>query len=132
MAAPSHCRRFLVVEVQIQDLGAETFSIGGRQVELHKLFVHGLIWGMESVWMDSQNHLIALVSIDAEMDHFEAVADGYEDGLAAFVTGAARDGMANLAKVASGFSAQTPSLVAIVGGRLIDGTGKFGTGECRG
>ncbi len=111
-------------EVQIQDLGTETFTIGGRQVQLHKLSVRGLIWGMESVWMDSQDHLIALVSIDAEMDHFEAVADGYEDGLAAFVTGAARDGMANLAKVASGFSSQMPSVTAIVGGRLIDGTGK--------
>ena len=111
-------------DVQIQELGAETFTIGGRQVQLHKLFVRGLIWGMESVWMDSQDHLIALVSIDAEMDHFEAVADGYEDGLAAFVTSAARDGMANLAKVAAGFSSQIPSVTAIVGGRLIDGTGK--------
>jgi imidazolonepropionase-like amidohydrolase len=100
------------------------FTIGGRKVELRKLSVRGLIWGMESIWLDAQDHLIALVSIDAEMDHFEAVADGYEDGLAAFVTGAARDGMANLAKVASEFSAKTPSVTAIVGGRLIDGTGK--------
>ncbi|MGC2695575.1 MAG: amidohydrolase family protein [Candidatus Angelobacter sp.] len=111
-------------EVQIKDLGTEKFTIGGRQVELHKLSVRGLIWGMESIWMDAQDHLIALVSIDAEMDHFEAVADGYEDGLPAFVAGAARDGMASLAKVAAGFTAQTPSLVAIVRGRLIDGTGK--------
>ena len=57
-------------------------------------------------------------------DHFEAVADGYEEGLPAFVTGAARDGMANLARVAAGFTAPTPSVVAIVRGRLIDGTGK--------
>ena len=111
-------------EVQIQDLGTEVFTIGGRKVELRKLLVRGLIWGMESLWLDAQDHLIALVSIDAEMDHFEAVADGYEDGLAAFVTGAARDGMANLAKVASSFSAEGPAVTAIMGGRLIDGTGK--------
>jgi len=111
-------------EVQIQDLGTEMFTIGSRKVELRKLSVRGLIWGMESIWLDAQDHLIALVSIDAEMDHFEAIAEGYEDGLAAFVTGAARDGMANLAKVASEFSAKTPSVTAIVGGRLIDGTGK--------
>ena len=79
---------------------------------------------MESLWLDSQDHLIALVSVDAEMDHFEAVAEGYEDGLAAFVTGAARDGMANLAKVASSFIADEPAVTAIMGGRLIDGTGK--------
>src|ERR1043166_81789 len=107
-------------EVQIQDQGTEDFAIGGRKVPLHKLSVRGLIWGMESLWMDSQDHLVALVSMDAEMDHFEAVADGYEDGLATFVANAARDGMANLAKVAEGFTAQPASVTAIVGGRLIE------------
>ncbi len=111
-------------EVQIQDQGTEEFTIGGRKVPLRKLSVRGLIWGMESLWMDQQDHLVAVVSMDAEMDHFEAVAEGYEDGLATFVAGAARDGMANLAKVAEGFTAQPASVTAIVGGRLIDGTGK--------
>lgn len=111
-------------EVQIQDQGTETFTVGSHKVQLHKLSVRGLIWGMESLWLDSQDHLIAAVSVDAEMDHFEAVADGYEDGLATFVAGAARDGMANLAKVASSFSSEPAAVTAIVGGRLIDGTGK--------
>ncbi|HEY1524635.1 MAG TPA: amidohydrolase family protein [Candidatus Angelobacter sp.] len=111
-------------EVQIQEVGTEKFTIAGRQVQLRKLSIRGLIWGMESLWFDDNDHLVALVSVDAEMDHFEAVATGYEDGLASFVAGAARDGMANLANVASGFSAQTKSVVAIVGGRLIDGTGR--------
>jgi len=111
-------------EVQIQDQGTEAFTIGRRKVQLHKLSIRGLIWGMESVWLDSEDHLVALVSMDAEMDHFEAVAEAYEDGLGTFVAEAARDGMANLAKVAVGFAAQPASVTAIVGGRLIDGTGK--------
>jgi imidazolonepropionase-like amidohydrolase len=111
-------------EVQIQDQGTEKFTIGKRQVELRKLSVRGLIWGMESLWMDGQDHLVALVSMDAEMDHFEAVAEAYEDGLATFVAGAARDGMANLAKVASSFSSEPAAVTAIMGGRLIDGTGR--------
>jgi imidazolonepropionase-like amidohydrolase len=111
-------------EVQLEDQGAETFTIGGRKVQLEKLSVRGLIWGMESAWLDAQDHLVAVVGVDAEMDHFEAVAEGYEEGLAAFVTGAARDSMANLAKVAAGFTARPASLTAIVGGRLIDGTGR--------
>ncbi len=111
-------------EVRIEDRGAEKFTIGGRQVQLRKLAIRGLIWGMESVWFDDQDHLVALVSVDAEMDHFEAIAEGYEDGLPAFVAAAARDGMANLARVASEFSSSVPPVTAIVGGRLIDGTGK--------
>jgi imidazolonepropionase-like amidohydrolase len=111
-------------EVRLEDQGAETFTIGGRKVQLEKLSVRGLIWGMESAWLDTQDNLVAVVGVDAEMDHFEAVAEGYEEGLAAFVTGAARDSMANLAKVAAGFTAQPALLTAIVGGRLIDGTGR--------
>ena len=111
-------------EVQIEERGTEQLTIGGRQVKLRKLAIRGLIWGMESLWMDEQDHLVALVSVDAEMDHFEAIAGGYEDGLGAFVAGAARDGMANLAKVASKFSGGAAPVTAIVGGRLIDGTGK--------
>jgi len=94
-------------DVHIQDHGAESFQHCGKQVQLRKYLVRGLIWGSEALWLDAQDRLIALVSIDAEMDHFEAVADGYEDGLAAFITSAAKDGMASLAKVASGFSAHT-------------------------
>lgn len=111
-------------EVQIQDLGVDKVTIGDRQVRLHKLAIGGLIWGMESLWFDDHDQLIALVSVDAELDHFEAVADGYEDGLAAFVTSAARDGMANLAKVAAGFNVNGSAVTAIVGGKLIDGTGR--------
>jgi imidazolonepropionase-like amidohydrolase len=111
-------------EVNIQELGTDTFNIGGHQVRLHKFSIRGLIWGMESLWFDDHDHLIALVSVDAEMDHFEAVADGYEAGLADFVTSAARDGMANLAKVAASFTTDSSGVTAIVGGRLIDGTGK--------
>lgn len=111
-------------EVEIEEHGTEKLTIAGRQVQLRKLSIRGLIWGMESLWMDEHDHLIALVSVDAEMDHFEAIAEGYEDGLGAFVAGAARDGMANLAKVASTLSSGAPAVTAIVGGRLIDGTGK--------
>ena len=121
---PSRLKTLPRGEVEIQDQGMEAFTIKARKLQLHKLSVRGLIWGMESLWLDVHDNLIALVSVDAEMDHFEAVATGYEDGLASFVAGAARDGMANLAKVASGFSPQTKSVIAIVGGRLIDGTGK--------
>jgi imidazolonepropionase-like amidohydrolase len=111
-------------EVQIEESGTEAFNIGKRQVQLRKLTIRGLIWGMELLWLDAQDHLIALVSVDAEMDHFEAVAEGYEDGLGAFVSAAARAGMANLAKVASSFSTPTKPVVAVIGGRLIDGTGR--------
>ena len=32
--------------VEIEDRGADSFTIGGRAVKLHKLTIRGLIWGM--------------------------------------------------------------------------------------
>src|SRR5262249_37484133 len=90
--------------VEIEEVETDTFTFAGRQVRLRKLSIRKLIWSMELLWLDGHDRLVAMVGIDGEMDHFEAIADGYEDGLAAFVTGAARDGMAQLAKVAAGFS----------------------------
>src|SRR5262249_18178003 len=110
--------------VEIEELGTDTFTFAGRQVPLRKLSIRGLIWGMETLWVDEHDRLIAMIGIDGEMDHFEAIADGYEDRLAAFITGAARNGMARLAQVAAGFSKDGAAVTAIVGGRLIDGTGK--------
>ena len=72
-------------EVQIQDQGTESIHHRQSQGRSCTSFLSaGLIWGMESLWVDSQDHLVALVSVDAEMDHFEAVAEGYEDGLGDF------------------------------------------------
>lgn len=109
--------------VQIEDQGAQEFTISGHKVSLHKLTVRGVMWGMESLWTDAQDHVVAMVACDAEFDHFEALADGYEDGLTAFVSAAAQDGMANLARMASTFSAPASPVLAIVGGRLVDGNG---------
>ena len=63
-------------------------------MKVERYTVQGLIWGMEVLWMDSSNNLAALVSTDAEFDHFEAVRDDYEPALSAFVASAAHDEMA--------------------------------------
>ncbi|HYX52955.1 MAG TPA: amidohydrolase family protein [Candidatus Limnocylindrales bacterium] len=110
--------------VQITDQGPQDFSIAGKKASLHHVTIRGLIWGMEALWFDAQDHLIALVGVDGEFDHFEAVDANYEDGLSAFISTAARENMSNLAQIAAGFSGQPVQTIAIVGGRLIDATGR--------
>ncbi len=87
--------------VKIQDRGAETMQINGKDVKVERYTVQGLIWGMETLWMDSANNLAALVSTDAEFDHFEAVRDEYEPALAKFVASAAQDEMALLGEMST-------------------------------
>ena len=85
--------------MKIQDRGAETIDVDGRSVQVERYSVRGLIWGLETLWMDGNNNLAALVSTDAEFDHFEAVREEYEPALAKFVASAARDEMATLAEL---------------------------------
>ena len=111
-------------EVQIQDRGAETLDIDGRSVEVERYSVRGLIWGLETLWMDGNNNLAALVSTDAEFDHFEAVREEYEAGLAKFVASAARDQMEELAELSQRFPGRRTGTLVLTGATVIDGTGK--------
>ncbi len=110
--------------VKIQDRGAETIQIDGRDVKVERYTVQGLIWGMETLWMDNANNLAALVSTDAEFDHFEAVRDDYEPALSKFVASAAKDEMAFLGEMSTSLPGRRTGTFAFVGATVIDVTGK--------
>ena len=110
-------------EVQIQDRGAETIALDGRSLQVERYSIRGLIWGLETLWMDSNNNLAALVSTDAEFDHFEAVREEYEPALAKFVASAARDEMAALTELSKQMPGRRTGTFAFTGATLIDGTG---------
>src|SRR5262249_10091835 len=85
--------------------------------------ISGLIWGRETLWMKDEQ-LVALVSVDAEFDHFEAMAPSYEANLADFVRMAGADGMAALGEISKQFrSAPIEGVTALNGEPLVDGTG---------
>ena len=109
--------------VRIEPRGKDTVSINGENIALERYTVKGLIWGRETLWMDTHQNLVALVSTDAEFDHFEAVRDGYETALGDFVGRAGSDEMADLAQLSKGISGSRAETIALVGGTLIDGTG---------
>jgi len=110
-------------QARIRRRGVTTVTVEGRQDTLTRYSVSGLIWGQEILWLDRRNRLVALVSTDAEFDHFEATADGYHDLLPQFVAEAAADGMAVLAELGQGLRLNATGPLAIVGATLVDGTG---------
>jgi len=109
--------------VTIEGRGRDTVTIDGKPEQLDRYTVTGLIWGRETLWLDAHGDLAALVSTDAEYDHFEAVREPYESALATFVSSAARDNMAALAALSEHLSPARTGPVAITGATLIDGTG---------
>ncbi|MGC2108750.1 MAG: amidohydrolase family protein [Candidatus Korobacteraceae bacterium] len=109
--------------VKIHDRGSDSIDIDGHSIQVERYTVEGLIWGMETLWMDRNNNLAALISTDAEFDHFEAVREEYEPALAKFVASAAHDEMAALTELSQKLPGRRTGAFAFVGATVIDGTG---------
>ena len=106
-------------KVQIEP--SEDVSVAG--VPAHGYTVSGLIWGQESLWMDDSKNLIALVSTDAEFDHFEAIRQPYEANLQLFIAGAVKAELSALARLTAASRMAPAKKLAIVGATLEDSTG---------
>jgi imidazolonepropionase-like amidohydrolase len=111
-------------QVKVEPRGSDTISIDGKNQKFDRFTIEGLIWGRETLWFDADRNLVAAVTTDAEFDHFEAIREGYERGLGTFVGLAGSDGMAALADISKGISGSRAEKIALVGGTLIDGTGR--------
>jgi len=100
---------------------AEAVSLDG--LTTHGYTVSGLIWGEESLWMDDAENLIALVSTDAEFDHFEAVRKPYEANLGKFIATAVRSELSALARLTATAEMARTRVLAITGATIEDSTG---------
>jgi imidazolonepropionase-like amidohydrolase len=111
-------------KVSIQARGRDVVTANGRAVALERFTISGLMWGLETVWLDDKDRLVALVGCDTEADHFEAFTDEYDSQLPFFTARAAEDQMALLAELTKSAAAKTSRTTAIVGATLVDGTGR--------
>lgn len=100
---------------------AETVNIAG--VPVHGFTVSGLIWGQESLWMDDSQNLVALVSTDAEFDHFEAIRRPYEANIDIFIAAAVKADLSALARLTASSRMAPAKKLAIIGAKLEDSTG---------
>ena len=110
-------------------LGRDKISVGGREEELERYCVSGVMWGCETVWFDKNQNLVALVAADAEMDRFEAVREGFESALPFFVQKSAEDAVQYLEKLNREIKPLQTGKFAIIGGLLVDGLGGAPTAD---
>jgi imidazolonepropionase-like amidohydrolase len=110
-------------EVVIERRGTDTFEVGGKRVDLARYSIGGLIWGRETAWFDAAHRLVALVTVDAEFDRFEAVRDGYQSALPQFVAKSAQETITAFARGLRGVKPLREGVFALSGGALIDGRG---------
>jgi imidazolonepropionase-like amidohydrolase len=121
--SPTELETLPTGNVKIEHRGQDTISINGEDAKLDRYTIKGLIWGRETLWLDGNRNLAAVITTDAEFDHFEAVREDYESALGDFVSRAGTDEMADLTEISNQFSGSRAETIAIVGGTLIDGTG---------
>lgn len=109
--------------VHIEPAGPLSVHNDSSTISAHGYTVAGLIWGQESLWLDDDQNLVALVSTDAEFDHFEAVRAPYESSLGTFIAAGVNSNLAALAQLSAASRMPTAKRLAIVGATLEDSTG---------
>ncbi len=110
--------------VTIETRGKREYEADGKRVTLEHVSVRGLVWGREDAWLDDAGRLVAVVTRDAEFDHFEAAREGFVALLPELVSRAGADGVAWLSEVGRSALQGSSGLVALVGADLVDGTGR--------
>lgn len=113
-------------EVTVEARGADEFTIAGRRMTLTQYVVDGVVWGRETIWLDGGGALAAAVTRAGGLS-FEAVREDLEPALVDFVRRAARDRIADLARLP--IHPIREGTYALVGATIVDGTGRAPTAD---
>jgi len=123
LGRPARLARLPDGELEIDARGKETYDHNDGKLTLEHVAIRGLVWGREDAWLDDAGKLIAVVTRDAEFDHHEAARQGFEPLLPKLAAATGADGVAWL-ETAAKSGERGRGVVALVGGNLIDGTGR--------
>jgi imidazolonepropionase-like amidohydrolase len=112
--------RALPVEIKL--VGHDAFLSKGRMVRLARYTVANLVFGREILWMDDSNRLAAVMTFAGGLPQ-EIVLDEYVRLMGELFHNGVRQEMLDLADLDHAVPAEAQGSFAIVGARLIDGTG---------
>jgi imidazolonepropionase-like amidohydrolase len=117
---PRASEKALPLEIKL--VGHDAFSVEGRMVRLTRYTVANLMFGREIVWMNDSGRLAALMTFAGGLPQ-EEILEGYESVEPELENSGVRQEMLDLDDLDRGVPAQAVGAFAIVGARLIDGTG---------
>jgi imidazolonepropionase-like amidohydrolase len=108
--------------LEIKLVGHDSFSVKGRMVRLTRYTVANLMFGREIVWMNDSGRLAALMTFAGGLPQ-EEILEGYEPVEAELEHSGVQQEMLDLDDLDRRVPAEAAGAFAIVGARLIDGTG---------
>lgn len=106
----------------IERRGTDTVRVGDRDVRLTRYTVNGIVWGRETVWLDEAGRFAALLT-RIHILPLESIREDLADQLPVLQASAVQDQMEDLARLARETTPVASGDFAIVGARLIDGSG---------
>lgn len=116
-------------EAFVEFRGRDTVTLSGKPTTLDRYHLSGKKWpggwGRQTLWFDSDNHLVAAVNLGSEVEtNLYAIRDGYDSAISFFLKRTVEDGIDRLTQVADQLSPKNKSPLVLLGGTLIDVTGK--------
>jgi imidazolonepropionase-like amidohydrolase len=96
----------------------------GAAARVERLSMDGVVWGTETAWFDVEHQQLIAVTTWAGALPFEAVRVGYEGHKDAFIAAAVRDRVDDLKSLTTAIAPVATKTFALVGGRVIQGTGQ--------
>jgi imidazolonepropionase-like amidohydrolase len=110
-------------DVRIRLRGRDTVTGDGRSRSLERYDVDGIVWGRESVWLDSDGRLAAIVS-RIHILPLEASREDLRPALPTLQASSNADRANDLAKALADAQVAGDTSFALVGAKLVDGTGR--------
>jgi len=108
--------------LEIKLVGNDAFQIKGQMVRLKRYTVANLMFGREILWMNDSNRVAATMTFAGGLPQ-EEVLDEYESATNSIFHSGVRQEMLDLADIDLQAPPEASGTYAIVGARLIDGTG---------
>ena len=108
--------------LDIKLVGHEVFQLKGKIVRLTRYTIANLMFGREILWMNDSNRVAAIMTFAGGLPQ-EFVLDEYESAMDNLVRSGVRQEMLDLADIDRQVTPEAQGSYAIVGVRLIDGTG---------
>ncbi|THD65136.1 amidohydrolase family protein [Phenylobacterium sp.] len=108
--------------LEIRRVGAESVTLPTGPAKLTRYTVANLLFGREVLWMDAQGRLAAVMTFAGGLPQ-EQVLEAYRPAFDHLVVSGVRQEMADLDELDRQVRPEATGAFAIVGARLIDGTG---------
>jgi len=110
-------------DVRITLRGTDPIVTGGRPQTLHRFDIDGIVWGRETVWLDDEDRLAAIVS-RIHILPIEAVREDLKAAIPVLQSWSNADRVRDLAQFLNDVPPIADRAYALAGARLIDGTGR--------